>query len=179
MSRLREDLQAKLGDLYDNPIVHIMPTEIVGHRAYVFGQVAKQGFIVIDREVRILDLLSTSGGFDVRFDGMRPEQAADLARSFLIRDQKIIPVDFRALVNDGDLRYNIRVHPGDLLYVADLNQSRVSVFGAVRTPGPIRYSDNLTVIGALSRSGGLLERASREARRGSGRYQSTDRVRGR
>ena len=59
------------------------------------------------------------------------------------------PGRFPALVYNGDLRYNIQVHPGDLLYVADLNQSQVSVFGAVGRPGPIRYSENLTVIGAL------------------------------
>jgi polysaccharide export outer membrane protein len=62
------------------------------------------------------------------------------------------------LLQKGDLSQNIRLEPGDSVVVpiADL----VYVQGEVRTPAPLKYTTDLTLLKAITQAGGLTPLAA-------------------
>ena len=75
------------------------------------------GSIALQGGERVIDLIAAAGGLATsRFSGST-EELADLSGAVLIRQGKVLPVDFNALVKQGDLQQNIRVHPGDHCYI--------------------------------------------------------------
>jgi len=45
------------------------------------------------------------------------EELADLKHSFVLRQGKLLPVNFNRLLNEGDLAQNIYLEPDDFVYV--------------------------------------------------------------
>ena len=68
-----------------------------------------------------------------------------------MRDGQRIPIDFQALIQEGDLRYNIHVHPGDFIYFPSTLASEIYVLGNVRSPGAQAYAGSMTLGSALAR----------------------------
>jgi polysaccharide export outer membrane protein len=59
-------------------------------------------------------------------------------------------------LHDGDQRQNVWLAPGDTLYVPDIAQQNVFVFGAVKTPGAISIKNGqLFLPQAVAAAGGL------------------------
>jgi polysaccharide export outer membrane protein len=156
-AELSEDLVRRLKGLYLDPVVAVRPAIIRGNSVYVVGEVRKPGAVPYDRPLRVLDAFALAGGLGTaRVEG-RTRQVADLDRTALLRDGKPIPIDFRALIYDGDLRYNITLHPGDNLLVASLVNAEVYLLGAVKTPGLYKLTEGLTLMGALAKAGSLVD----------------------
>jgi polysaccharide export outer membrane protein len=84
---------------------------------------------------------------------------ADFSRSFLARNGKRLPLNFEKLFQSGDLSQNFPIEPGDYIYIAAANAPEVYVVGEVRLPGPVAYSPDQTIIGALAARGGFTQRA--------------------
>lgn len=158
---LRAELERRLAAYYQDPVVSLQPVATVGHRFFVFGQVAAPGAFPLERPLRVLDGLALAGGAAGGLRDGRTADLADLERSFLVRDGEFLPIDFDALIEEGDLRYNVHLHPGDLLYLASTLDERVYAIGALRAPGTEPFEPGLTVLGLLARRGGLLERSHR------------------
>jgi len=78
--------------------------------------------------------------------GLAP--TADGEKSFILRQGKIMPIDFVKLVQKGDLTQNLKLEPGDSVVspLADL----VYLQGEVRAPGAVKYTQDLTLIKALT-----------------------------
>lgn len=69
-----------------------------------------------------------------------------------------IKVSLRDLFERGDLSQNYLVKRGDIAYVPRMDE--FFVYGEVRNPGVYRLRPGMTVIQALSASGGLTERGT-------------------
>jgi polysaccharide export outer membrane protein len=69
-----------------------------------------------------------------------------------------IKVSLRDLFERGDLSQNYVVKQGDIAYVPRMDE--FFVYGEVRNPGVYRLRPGMTVIQALSASGGLTERGT-------------------
>lgn len=160
VAEVRRSVEEGLAEFFRNPIVILRPDRVEGSRCYVFGQVHEQGLVRFDRRLRVLDVLAEAGGTAIGVEEGRVREVVDLRRSFLLREGEFLPIDFAALIRKGDLRYNVQIHPGDLLYFADLNKSRVYIFGAVQLPGVRPYNADMTVAEAIAKGGGFHERAN-------------------
>ena len=156
-AELSEDLVRRLKGLYVDPVVSVRPAVIHGNSVFVMGEVRKPGAVPYDRPLRVLDAFALAGGLGTARVENRTRQVADLDRTALLRDGKQIPIDFRALIYDGDLRYNITLHPGDNLLVASLVNAEVYLLGAVKTPGIYKLTEGLTVMGVLAKAGSLVD----------------------
>ena len=83
-------------------------------RPYIFGAVERPGFVDFHEGDRLLDVMTSAGGFD---------KAADLKRIHLIRVDRakntavVSQVDFDKFFNKGDLTNNIPLQAGDILFV--------------------------------------------------------------
>ena len=117
LNEVQDALTAGLTDWYVNPRVLISVREIRSRRATILGRVSTPGSVALGGGERVLDLVSAAGGLATsRFSGST-EELADLSGAMYIRDGVALPIDMYALVKEGDLQYNIHVHPGDHVYI--------------------------------------------------------------
>ena len=148
-----QELQDYLSAVYSKTVkgaaVTVIIRDIKSRPVYFVGGFGKPGPIQLTRELTLLQAISIVGGL---------APTADAEKSFILRQGKIIPVDFVKLVQKGDLTQNLKIEPGDSVVspVADL----VYLQGEVRAPGAVKYTQDLTLIKALTQGGGLTPMAA-------------------
>src|SRR6266850_1871200 len=123
--------------------------EIRSRPVFFIGAFVKPGVMQLTRELSLLQAISVIGG-------VVPN--ADSEKGFLLRGDKRIPIDFNRLLQRGDLSQNPKLEPGDsvVLPAADA----VYVNGEVRLPGAVKYTQDLTILKALTQVGGLTQLAA-------------------
>jgi polysaccharide export outer membrane protein len=125
-----------------------------GHRATVVGAVASPGRIPVAPGMRFTDLLAAAGGAARSESDGLAITAGDLGGARLIRNGRALPVSLEVALT-GDPRHNIRIRPGDTLYVpADL-QRLVSVIGQVESSRIMAHRPGMRLTHALALAGGV------------------------
>ncbi len=84
-----------------------------------------------------------------------PSQA-NFFRSYLVRDQNMLAVDFYKLVKEGDMSQNVVMRGGDKIYIADPADSSLMVLGEVGRECTIEVPNGfITLRAALGQAGGI------------------------
>jgi protein involved in polysaccharide export with SLBB domain len=86
------------------------------------------------------------------------DEAADLKRAFIIRDGRMLRVDFNRLLREGDMSQNVYLLPNDFIYLPSATVGNVHVLGAVESPRALEYVNQLTLLQAVSQAGGTHRR---------------------
>ena len=86
--------------------------------------------------------------------------AADVHGARLVREGGAVPVSLQRAL-EGDPRHNVRVRPGDHLYVPFARGRTITVLGAVGAPGVFAFRRGIRLTEVLARAGGLNERGDR------------------
>jgi polysaccharide export outer membrane protein len=142
-------IKGKLGRYYTQPIVNLGVDQYQGNRVTVLGRVLTPGILQFDTPPVLLDVLARAGSLPVL------DKQATLTRCAIFRGrEKIIWVDLKSLLNRGDLAYNIRLKPNDLVYVPDSSDTMVYVMGSVVRPGAYRLTPDMSFLDALAQAGG-------------------------
>mgnify|MGYP001552602410 CR=1 FL=1 len=149
----REEASSNIGDglkrYYKRPIVDLRVDEYHANRVTVLGRVLTPGVLEFDTPPVLLDVLARAGSLPVL------DKQATLTRCAVFRGrEKIIWVDLKRLLNRGDLAYNIRLKPNDLVYIPDSFDTLVYVMGAVEKPGAYRLTPDMSLMDALAQAGG-------------------------
>jgi polysaccharide export outer membrane protein len=148
-----QELQDYLAAVYAKTIksaaVTVIIKEIRSRPVYFVGGFGKPGVMQLTRDLTLIQAVALVGGVTPGADG---------ERGFVLRKEKVIPVDFTKLMQTGDVSQNLKLEPGDSVVapLADL----VYVQGEVKTPGPVKYMQDLTVLMAISQVGGFTPRAA-------------------
>jgi protein involved in polysaccharide export with SLBB domain len=159
LETLRSRLQTALESDYSSPLVQVTLREVNSRRYWILGRVNSPGLYPIQQPTTLLEAIARAGGlFTSRFSGST-EELGDLGRSVIIRDGKVLPVDFKALLREGDMSQNIYVHPDDYILIPSALSSNVYVLGEVRQPQAIGFKDNLTLVAAIAAAKGPLPKA--------------------
>jgi protein involved in polysaccharide export with SLBB domain len=147
------------------PQISLVLRGVESKRIWVLGCVQAPGLYVMAAPMTLLEAISMAGGAmsltsfrDQAAAGLNVE-LADLRHSFVIRQGKLLPVDFHRLYDEGDLSQNIYLQPDDFIYFPSATAGDVYVLGAVTQPQPVPYSENLTVAGAIASSFGTIKGA--------------------
>lgn len=82
-----------------------------------------------------------------------------MKRSFVLRQGKLLPVDFDRLLDEGNLNQNIYLEPDHFVYLPAARSRQVYVLGAVTQPRPVPYMEGMTVAGAVASAYGTLKDA--------------------
>jgi protein involved in polysaccharide export with SLBB domain len=152
-------LTAALSKDYAQPLVNVSLVEVRSRRYWILGRVFNPGIFPLRQPTTLLEAISQSGGlFTSRFSGST-EELADLGRSVVVRDGKVLPVDFEALVRRGDTSQNIYLRHNDFIYLPSSQSGAVLLLGAVTEPQSIGYKDSLSLITALAYGKGPAEGA--------------------
>jgi polysaccharide biosynthesis/export protein len=146
------------------PKVSIILREVASRRVWILGRVQAPGIYPMSGPMTLLEAISTAGGTmslasyrDQEAAGVG-EELADLKRSFVVRDGKLLPVNFERLIH-GELSQNIYLQPDDFIYFPSAAARDVYVLGAVTQPRLVPYREGLTVAGAVAGTYGTLREA--------------------
>jgi polysaccharide export outer membrane protein len=124
---------------------------------WILGNVQAPGLYPLNRPMTLLDVITSAGGtipMPGAVDGI-----CDLKRSFVMRDGLPVAVDFEKLLREGDLSQNVYLRPNDLVCLRSAARQSVYVMGAVAMPNVVTFSDQMTLLGAITTCGGPIEYA--------------------
>lgn len=112
---LKEVLTERLSEFVTTPTVTVIVLDIRSKRVYVTGEVARQGVMALAPGMRVIDAISTAGGFTT---------FAGKDRVKLIRTQNGAgPLEFRfdfdEFVDGKNLEQNVLLLPGDHIVVPE------------------------------------------------------------
>jgi len=149
VQKLQDDLVELYSKSVKQPSVTVIVRDIKSRPVYFIGGFSKPGPMQLTRDLSLLQSISLIGGV---------VPTADAEKGFLLRGDKRIPIDFRKLLDKGDLSQNLKLEPGDSIVVpvADV----VYVQGEVRQPGVVKFTSDLTVVKALTQAGGFTPLAA-------------------
>jgi len=160
VDELRAKLDEELGKFHRSPRTIVVPVSYKSKKYYMLGKVVTKGVFTLDRPVTLLEAIARAKGLETGLlENQNTYDLADLQRSFLMRRNQRVPIDFEKLFFEGDLTQNIALEPDDYLYFASANLKEVYVLGQVRSPGPVTYTPEMTVMGAISTRLGYTDKA--------------------
>ena len=131
-----------------------------GHMTSVVGAVQAPGRYPLSPGMRLADLLAAAGGVRTTVESEDSGPIADLAGARLVRAGRTVDISV-AQALQGDPRHNVRVRPGDHVYVPMAREQMVIVLGSVEGPGVLAFRRGMRLSEVLARAGGLDERGDR------------------
>ena len=156
-AELRKFLEQQLAMFLREPRVTIQVAEYGSIRYYLLGEFSEPGVKFSDRPLRLMEALALGGSVKT--------SSASLRTAYVARAGKKLPVDFHRLLRLGDLKYNIPLRTGDVVFVPDNQGDQVFVFGGVigenagRSAVPF-VNGQLEILQALAQAGfGFRERS--------------------
>ncbi len=157
LSRITQRISALLADGYVvNPQVSIFIQEFRSKKAFIMGEVNKPGLYVLPGQTTLLSVLSEAGGL-TKDSGdkaiiKRKTDSPD-------RNENIITVDLRSLVEKGDASLDVPITDGDSIYIPKARLFYIN--GEIKKPDAYKYTEGTTVIKAITMSGGFTDKASK------------------
>jgi polysaccharide export outer membrane protein len=154
---LRAFLEQQLATFLREPRVTVQVTWNGSIRYYLLGQFSEPGLKYSDRPLRLMEAMALGGSVVL--------EHASLRGAYVARGGKRLPIDFQRLLRQGDLKYNIPLRTGDVVFVPDSTGDQVFVFGGVVGEragiGAVPFiNGRLDILQALAQAGfGFRERS--------------------
>lgn len=134
--------------------VNLVISTFDGHMAAVVGVAQNPGRYKVTPGMRLADLLALAGGPKISGSDLIPTPLGNLDLARLIRGEEPVPVSI-LLARKGDPKHNIRVRPGDRLYIPPITDELIMVLGEVGKPQPMAYREGMRLSEALARAGSV------------------------
>ena len=119
-----EEASQKIKKVYaqyiKNPELGVFAIDVRSQTATIAGAVNNPGMFVISNGMRLADLFAKAGGSAVRDFDDQMLDAADYQNSILVRNGKVLPVNFSLAIEKGDRWHNVKLKKGDYIYIAVL-----------------------------------------------------------
>jgi polysaccharide export outer membrane protein len=108
--------------------------------------------IPVDGRLRLFEALSIA----------KVPTNANLFKSYVVRDNSLLPVDLLKLLKEGDMTQNVVMRGGDKVYIADPSASTLMVLGEVCKERVVDVPDGfITLRKAIGEAGGILPSGDR------------------
>jgi polysaccharide biosynthesis/export protein len=156
-------IELKLSKFIRNPKVAIAPVRIQSANFTILGKVKGPNRYVLSNNARITDAIAMAGGLATGIFNGDSVEIANLRDSYLMREGRILPIDFRKALYEGDMLNNIPMMNGDYIYIPSNLNTAVYVLGAVNKPSVIGYKKDLSILKALTFAGGMTVEHSERA----------------
>lgn len=151
---LRDKIREELREYLKQPEVVVRVTEPRSRKIFVLGQVKNPGVYRMRSELTLLEAISAAGGVT---------RDAYLSGAYVVRDGKILLVNFFKLIARGNTDENIPLLVGDVIYIPDNKDQKVFVLGEVNRQSAIPTTDTMTLIEAIAAAGGFTHDANRKS----------------
>ena len=157
IAEARDAIEKGLAPYVKHPVVGVTVLEVASEKVTVGGSCARPGLYDISASTRLADAYALAGGSAERlFNGIDVD-VANLELSILVRDGKILPVDFRKAIEEGDSMDNVFLRKGDYIFIAQRMESSVTVCGDVAHPQKRLYEAGMGLIETLAVCGWMEE----------------------
>jgi len=125
---------------------------IFGEVQSLMRQPTGPGVYFMTGKESLVNFLSRAGG---------PSKEADLTKVQILRNGKTIMLNLDKAIRQGDWKENAIIDDGDTIFIPSLAQSkrRVYVLGAVKKPGIVEFTGDISFLDAVAKSGGLSKDA--------------------
>jgi polysaccharide export outer membrane protein len=147
------ELSSRLSTAYSRTVrgaeVTVSVREIRSRPVFLVGNVVRPGPMQLTHEMTVLQALAAAGG---------PAPTADLESAFLLRGGNRIPVNLHKMLQQGDTSQNVKLQPRDTIVVP--TAGAVYIQGEVKTPGQLKYTQDMTVATAIAAAGGFTPMAA-------------------
>lgn len=151
---LRDKIREELREYLRQPEVVVRVTEPRSRKIFVLGQVKNPGVYRMRSELTLLEAISAAGGVT---------RDAYLSGAYVVRDGKILLVNFFKLIAKGNTDENIPLLVGDVIYLPDNKDQKVFVLGEVNRQSAIPTTDTMTLLEAIAAAGGFTHDANRKS----------------
>ncbi|HSW86775.1 MAG TPA: polysaccharide biosynthesis/export family protein [Rhabdochlamydiaceae bacterium] len=102
--------------------------------------------IPVDGRIRLFEVLSVA----------KVPTNANFFKSYVVRDDQLLPVDLYKLIKQGDMSQNIVMKGGDKIYIADASASSIMVLGEVNKERVLDVPNGfVTLRHAIADAGGI------------------------
>lgn len=156
LEQLRSRLEEQLQPYYRQPQVALILRRVHSKRVWVMGRVSTPGIYPIEAPMTVIEAIARAGGLmSSRFSGTT-EELADLRHSFVLRDGKLIPVNFQRLLSEGDASQNIYLRDRDYVFLPSALSKEVYVLGSVYQPRAVGFRDRVTLVSAIANARDVL-----------------------
>lgn len=159
LKETQEMLEQGLRKYLQSPRVSIILREVQSRRIWILGRVYRSGVYPLVRPMRLLEAVARAGGLMVSKQTASTEELADLKHSFVVRKGRMLPVDFHALLREGDMSQNIYLRPDDFIYLPSSLSQEVYVLGKVRRPTNVPYMNEVSLVAAITKAAGPADGA--------------------
>lgn len=145
-----------LEQYYTEPEVTLLMRSFKNNKVLMLGQVANPGIIHIPTSATLLEGIALAGGVVKDTQGNSPP----INRCIIGRGKdQVIWIDLRDLIERGNLALNVRLQNGDVVLIPQGQASLAYVLGEVRNQGTLLLRSPMSVLDALTQSGGLTKDA--------------------
>ena len=145
------------GQYIKNPELGVFAIDVRSQTATIAGAVNNPGMFVISNGMRLADLFAKAGGSAVRDFDDQMLDAADYQNSIIVRNGKVLPVNFSLAIEKGDRWHNVKLKKGDYIYIAVRSEVMVSIIGSIQRPHKRLWDQNLGILELISSGLGLKE----------------------
>ncbi len=156
-----EEASEKIKKVYaqyiKNPELGVFAIDVRSQTATIAGAVNNPGMFVISNGMRLADLFAKAGGSAVRDFDDQMLDAADFQNSIIVRNGKILPVNFSLANEKGARWHNAKLKKRDYIYIAVRSETMVSIIGSINRPHKRLLDQNLGVLELISSGLGLKE----------------------
>lgn len=159
VAELSAALTESLRPFYRRPEVAVALHNAQSRRFSILGKVYSPNVYPLDQPTTVLAGIARAGGLELAGGTGTTEELADLTRGLFVRDGRLLPVDFEALLRGGDMRYNIYLRDQDFIFLPPKSTKEILVLGAVGTSRAVGWREGMGLIGAIAESGGTRPNA--------------------
>lgn len=150
--QLKESVHKALSVLVKEPLVNIALLQSASSKVYVVGGGVESRVYDLNQRTTLLHLLASLGSLE----------AANLNGSYVYRDGKKVMEDFSSLFLEGEFDKDIKLEPGDTIYIPIKQNPYVFVLGAVQKPTAIFCREGFTVLSAILEAGNFSKYADED-----------------
>ncbi len=148
-NQVRNALTQAISKYYVDPKVNVDIASYSSARVKVLGMVTSPAIYQLRGQNTLVSVLAQAGG---------PTSSAQLRQVTILRGtDTILVVDLYKILYEGKIALDVPLLPDDTIFVPDNRKTRVFVLGQVNTPGILDMNDHLTVLEAITKSGGYKD----------------------